>query len=377
MLIVFIFSLVVLIYTFFGYPLILWMLSVFFGKKVNQKEYYPSVSLIISAYNEEGCIKKKMENSLKLDYPKDKLEIIVASESTDKTNEIVNEYKEEKVVLYAYAKREGKRATLYRTVPKAKGEIIIFSDANAIYKSDAIKKIIRNFADQRIGCVSGRLRYIKSKESLIGSSESNYWEYEFFLKRMASKLFLLTGGVNGSIFAIRKALYDPIDKNRGDDFEIACRIQINGYGVVLEPEAISYEETSKNSKQEFERKVRLASWNLKSTILLLGEALKKRKLLTAFFLFSHRLLRYTTPVWIILVFVINIFLLDSALYYFFFLQLVFFSLAFLGFIIERLKLKVNSLFLMPFYFCMVNYAAMIGLIKNILRKTELFWEKTR
>ena len=139
-----------------------------FGKKVNKKEIYPYVSLIISAYNEENVMRQKIENSLELDYPKEKLEIIVASESTDKTNEIVKEYKDKGVTLYAYEKREGKRATLYRTVPLAKGEIIVFSDANAIYKKDAVKKIVRNFSDKRIGCVSGRLRYINQKRSIIG-----------------------------------------------------------------------------------------------------------------------------------------------------------------------------------------------------------------
>lgn len=377
MLIVFIFCLSVLIYIFFGYPVVLGILSFLFGKKVNKKEFYPHLSLIISAYNEENIIRQKIENSLGLDYPKEKLEIIVASESTDKTNEIVKEYKGKGVILYAYDNREGKRATLYKTVPLAKGEIVIFSDANAIYERDAIKKIVRNFSDKRVGCVSGRLRYVNPKESAIGKGEATYWEYDFILKMLASRLFLLGGGVNGSIFAIRKELYNPIDKYRGDDFEISCRIEMNGYGAIMEPEAISYEESSENPKQEFKRKVRLATWNLKSSLLLLGEAFKRGRWLTAFLLFSHRFLRYTTPVWLIILFVSNSFLLNTRLIYLFILQILFYSLASLGMMFEKNDHKVNLFLLIPFYFCMVNYAALIGLFKNIFGKTEMFWEKAR
>lgn len=380
MFIILIFLLAILIYIFFGYPVILWILSLLFSKKVNKKEIYPYVSLIISAYNEESIMRQKIENSLDLEYPKEKIEIIVASESTDKTNEIVKKYKDQGVILYAYEKREGKRATLYRTVPFAKGEIIVFSDANAMYKKDAIKKVVRNFSDERIGCVSGKLRYINPKESSIGKGETSYWEYDFILKKMASRLFSLAGcgGVNGSIFAIRKELYNPIDKHRGDDFEISCRIEINGHGVIMEPEAISHEESSKNSKQEFQRKVRLATWNLKSSLLLLGEALKKGRLLTAFLLFSHRFLRYITPVWLILLFVSSAFLFDNDnIRYFFYLQLAFYFLAVSGFIMEKTDYKVHALFFIPFYFCMVNGAAFLGLTKNLFGKSELLWEKSR
>lgn len=377
MLIVFIFSLSVLLYTFFGYPVVLGILSSLFAGRVSKREFYPSVSLIISAYNEERVIREKMENSIGLDYPMEKLEIIVASESADKTNEIVNEYKEKGVTLYAYHKREGKRATLYRTVPLAKGEIVVFSDANAMYQKDAIKKIVRNFSDSRIGCVSGRLKYINPKESSIGKGETTYWEFDLILKKMASRLFSLGGGVNGSIFAIRKELYNPIDKYRGDDFEISCRIEIGGHGVVLEPEAISHEETSGNLRQEFKRKVRLATWNFKSTLMLLTEALQKRRLLTVFLLFSHRLLRYITPLWLILLFAGNVFLLSGNLRYFFYLQLIFYAMAFSGLVMEKTNRRVTPLLLIPFYFCMVNYAAFLGLTKNIFGKTELLWEKAR
>lgn len=379
MFIVFVLSLSVLLYIFLGYPIVLGILAVVWGKEVSKKEFYPHVSMIISAYNEENVIRRKLENSLKLDYPMEKLEIIVASESTDETNEIVREYKDKGVVLYAFENREGKRATLYRTVPLAKGEIIVFSDANAIYKKDAIKQLVANYADSRVGCVSGRLKYDNQKGSAVGIGETVYWEYDFFLKLLASRLFALAGcgGVNGSIFAIRKELYNPIDKYRGDDFEISGRVQINGYGVVLEREAISYEEPSESSKQEYNRKVRLASWNLKSALILFSEAVRRRRLLSAFLLFSHRIIRYFTPLWLISLLVSNSFLLNGGLKYVFLVQLLFYSMAFYGLVKERTHRKVNLVFIIPFYLCMANYAALIALSKNLLGKSEMHWEKSR
>jgi cellulose synthase/poly-beta-1,6-N-acetylglucosamine synthase-like glycosyltransferase len=375
MLTIFIIALSVLIYIFIGYPVLLVLLSYLFGKKVHREEICPYVSLIISAYNEEKVIRQKLENSLELEYPKEKLEIIVASEAVDGTNDIVREYGNRGIILHAYEEREGKPATLYRTVPLARGEIIVFSDANAIYRKDAIRKIVRNFADSRIGCVSGRLTYVNPKGSAIGEGEAAYWEFEFLLKRMLSRLFALSGGVNGSIFAIRKDLYKPIDRYRGDDFELSNRIQIAGYGVILEPEAVSFEETSEVSRQEFKRKVRLATWNLKSTVLLMTEAVWKGRLFTAFILLSHRFLRYTTPLWVIAVFVSNLFLLEGILFYVFLLQVIFFLAALLGFIMEKSNLRVHAIFLMPFYFCMVNWAAFLAVMRNLFNRTEVLWEK--
>lgn len=377
MLEIFIFSLVVLAYTFVGYPILIIVLSFLFGKDVKKAEYYPMISLIISAYNEEGHIREKLENSLELDYPRDKLEIIVASESTDRTNEIADKYKDRGIKLFAYQNREGKRATLYRTVPLAVGEIIVFSDANAIYDRLAVKNIVRNFHDGRIGCVSGRLKYTNPRKSAVGKGENAYWEHDLFLKKMSSRLFRLGGGVNGSIFAIRKELYRPIDKFRGDDYEISGRVEIDGYGVVLEPEAISYEETSERSRQEFKRKIRLATWNLKSTVILLKESVAKQRFLTSLIFFSHRFLRYTTPIWLIMLFVSNLSLKGRVAATLLLLQALFYLLAWSGFILEKRGKKAGILFFLPQYFCMVNCAAFIALIKNILGKNEMLWEKAR
>jgi len=242
----------VLVYTFLGYPAVLWALSLLAGKRVAKGQMRPKVSLIISAYNEQSIIAEKIENCLAIDYPKEKLDIIVASESTDRTNEIVQRYAPQGIVLHAYRGRAGKAATLFRTVPKATGEIIVFSDANAMYEPDAIRKLVRNFNDERIGCVSGQLKYFNPDQSNSGTGELAYWKYEMAIKKLESRFFSLLGA-NGSIFAIRKELYFPIAEDRGDDFELPIRIRLNGRGVVLEPEAVSWERSSATADEEFTR----------------------------------------------------------------------------------------------------------------------------
>lgn len=179
--IIFWFSIFLALYCYLGYPLILIILGLIFGKepafakamagKLKKAEITPSVSLLIPVYNEEKIIKKKIENSLDLDYQKDKLEIVVASESDDRTNEIVKEYENRGVKLIEFAGREGKQYTIYRTLPKCQGEIIVLTDANGMFKKDALLKLVRNFADPRIGCVSGELKYINPQETSIGESE--------------------------------------------------------------------------------------------------------------------------------------------------------------------------------------------------------------
>jgi cellulose synthase/poly-beta-1,6-N-acetylglucosamine synthase-like glycosyltransferase len=376
-LILFAVSLAVLVYIFIGYPLVVAVLSGLLAKPVRREDITPAVSLVISAYNEQDVIRQKLENTLALDYPKDKLEVIVASEAADGTNDIVRLYADRGVVLHAYENREGKSATLFRTVPRARGEILVFSDANAMYHRDAIRKLVRNFADPRVGCVSGRLTYVNPGGSAIGQGETAYWEFEFFLKGMLSRMMKLSGGVNGSIFAIRKSLYRPVDRTRGDDFELSNRIQIAGYGVILEPEALSFEEASATPRQEFRRKVRLATWNLQSTLILMREAMAAGEYLTAFLLFSHRLLRYTTPLWLAALFASNLFLLEGALAWVFVLQGLFYLAAAAGYVLEKSGRPVKTLFLLPFYFCMVNGAALMALLKNLTRRTDILWEKAR
>jgi len=375
--IVFWFFIFLILYCYFGYPLVLFILGIFFRKKPKKEEIFPTVSLIIPAYNEEKVIQKKIENSLELDYPKDKLEIVVASESNDKTNEIVKNYEKNGVKLFAYSGREGKQYTIYRTIPYCKGEIIVLTDANGIFKKDALKKLVRNFADKRIGCVSGLLKYVNVLNGSFGESEGIYWKYETLIKKLESNLFSLLGA-NGSIYALRKELYQPISPYRGDDFDLPIRVILQGYGVILEPEAISKEEIYLTSLANFKRKVVIAGWHFRGALILLKESIKKFKPVLFFELISHKILRWLIGYFLIFIFLVNLFLLKNPFYLLLFiLQLIFYSLAFLGYLTKKKGKVPNKLVNLIYYFCLVNLAAIIGVARGILGKQKPIWEKVR
>lgn len=376
MLIVFIICLCVPAYVFFGYPVVLWGLSIFIGKRPEKKDIYPNVSLIISAYNEQNVIAEKIQNSLALDYPTEKLEIVVASESTDKTNEIVSKYLQQGVVLYDYEGREGKAATLYRTVPRAKGQIIVFSDANAMYEKDAIRKLVRSFNDKRIGCVSGQLRYSNPNRSSIALGEGIYWRYEMGIKKLESRLFSILGA-NGSIFGIRKELYSPMARDRGDDFELPIRVAQSGHGVVLEPDAISWENSSAGAREEFKRKTRIIAWNMQSCLLLLKECFLRKKMLIVFQLISHKLLRWLFPIFALAVLVSNVFLPGMLFRILLAVQVLFYVGAGIGYVLDVIGRRVPMLLWGPYYFCLIHCAAILGLHRLMCAKQKSVWEKTR
>ena len=375
--IVFWLAVFLIVYSYFGYPIILMILGTVKRKKINKKEITPTVSLLVLAYNEEKVIREKIENSLDLDYPGDKLEIVVASESTDKTNEIVREYTEQGIILYSFKKREGKQVMIYRVIPLLKGEIVVLSDASALYKKDALRKLVKDFNDPTIGCVCGELKYLNPQGVSIGETEGLYWRYETFIRKLESKVHSVLGA-SGSIYAIRKKLYVPISKYRGDDFEIPIKIAQQGYGVILEPEAVSFEKTSSTTKEEFRRKVRIVAWFWKSTLILIKDSLKPFKGLLIFQLISHKLLRWLVPLFLALLFISNIFLTSYLLYRILLLaQIIFYLLSFWGYIEDQRKNKLNRIINVPYYFSMVNFAAFLGFCKFILGRQGNVWEKTR
>jgi cellulose synthase/poly-beta-1,6-N-acetylglucosamine synthase-like glycosyltransferase len=221
--IIFILSTFLLFYIYFGYPIVLVIFSVFSKDKkpsLNEK-YRPKVSLIIAAYNEERVIEKKIKNSLALDYPKDKLEIIIFSDSSvDKTDEIVKQYKDSGIKLYRIEGRRGKTFCQNEVVKLAEGEILIFSDANSMYQTDVIKNMIPYFSNDNIGCVVGELRYENKKtdkKSKHVEGENIYWKYDKILKMLESKISSVVTA-NGSIYSIRKSVYVPLEANMNSDF---------------------------------------------------------------------------------------------------------------------------------------------------------------
>jgi len=373
-------SLTALLYAYFGYILLCVIVSRIFAVKTIKESFFPFITIIIPCYNEESVIREKLENVLGLDYPKQKLQVLVISESKDKTNEIVLGYKSSGVEIFSTTERIGKSALIFQAMPLARGEILVFSDANAMLKQDALKMLARNFADPKVGAVTGLLSINNLDQSHISRGEGIYKRYETLLRESNSRVGRVLNS-DGAIFAIRKALYNPITPERGDDFELIIRVLISKHYSVFDPQAIAFEKASITSKQEISRKIRMVSWLIKSAALLLKELFLSLRIGLALQLISHKFLRWLTPYFLILLFLTNIMILDSGLFFriSFFLQLTFYSLGITGIIILTLsKRKIPMLFGFAHYIITYNYAFLIGVIKGIFpAKKYHIWEKSR
>lgn len=370
----------IFIYTYAGYLMLCLAWAKLFPLSRQRRRIYPSLTLLIPCYNEECIILKKLENIHALDYPRDKLQIIVASESDDATNDIAAGFRREKIELYAFDNRRGKTALLYDTMPHARGEITVFSDANVMLKEDALKQIAENFADERVGAVTGSLTVANPRASSVSWGEHAYKKYESALRCSNSARGRVLNP-DGALFAIRTRLYNPLSINRGDDFELVIRILIAGYLSVFEPRAQSYENACITSVAEISRKVRMVSWFWRSCLLLAAESCRKGRLDIAAQIISHKLLRWLTPFTMLGIFISNALLLGKGRHYqwFFLGQILFYALGVAGWYRqEAQKKKAPFLLRASHYWLMFNYAFFIGVIKNILpRSLSPSWEKTR
>ena len=253
-------SIGVLAYVVAGYPLLLRLLVRARGAKhVRQADITPKLSFLISAYNEADVIRAKLANTLALDYPAERLEIVVISDcSDDGTDAIVQEFAARGVILARQAERRGKTAGLNATIPTLTGDIVVFSDANAMYDADALRKLVRNFADPAVGYVTGEARYLLNGQAAADAGERAYWGYEMELKRLETQLGSMVGG-DGAIYAIRRRLWRTLPEDSINDFLNPLQIVEAGWRGVYEPQAICYEETSGGFKSEYKRRVRIVS----------------------------------------------------------------------------------------------------------------------
>lgn len=371
----------VIIYVYIGYPLLIALLAWLRTKPVRRRQIQPSVTLLIAAYNEEDVIREKIENSLILDYPEDKLEIaIVADGSTDRTSAIVLEYSDQSVVLYYQPGREGKMAALNRAVPLTHGEIILFSDANNLYRRNVIQKVVRNFADPSVGAVSGQ-KILGGTKSAIGESENLYWRYESFIRTKESH-FSSTTGVQGEILAIRRQLYVAPPKSViNDDFFLAMQIIKQGCRVIYEQEAISEEIPTTSMKGEVVRRSRISAGNIQA-LLMLPRLLQGAPVFAYFQAISHSLLRPLVPLFMVVALVTNLLLVMRQTHLMNLIigvgiaQALFYVVAAGGAGFAKLGLKVKPFYL-PYHFCATNFACVVGLCQFLLGKQTVLWTKAR
>jgi len=367
-------------YTYFLYPLILTLLSRLVGhRKVGSDESYnPGVSMVIAAYNEVSTIGKKIENCLSLHYPADRIEFLVGSDgSTDGTEKVAASYRDKRIRSVHFPERRGKVVLLNELVPLAKGELVVFSDANTIYSRGAIKRLAVHFADRKVGGVCGHLRIVNPNRGPAGLGEGLYWRYEVALKKLESRIHSVIGA-NGAIYAIRRELFRPLPVERAlmDDFLIPLKIVGLGYRVIYEPEALGRENASYSIGDEFKRKVRIGAANYNS-LYYIYPLLNPAAGYVAFFLWSHKVIRWFVPFLLILAFISNLMVMGyTPFQLFFMLQASFYLLSLIGFIVNLLGLRKLKALSLPYYFVAVNAALLVGFIRFITRTQRAAWERS-
>jgi poly-beta-1,6-N-acetyl-D-glucosamine synthase len=365
--------LALIVYVYVGYPVLLFLLGSLRRARTNGKSArLPKVSLIISAYNEEDVIREKVINTLALEYPKDRLEIIVASDgSTDRTVAIAKEFQDSRLRVFDLPRR-GKNGTLNEVVPQTKGEIILFTDANGKFQKDALTTLVRHFSDRQVGCVCGELIYLSEDDNVVAKGYNLYWRYDQQLKRMESRLACLLGA-NGSIFAIRKSLYKTLDGYVCNDMVLPIQIAAQGYHVVYEPEAISREAGSKDAPEELGRRSRIVGRGILGVRRVLPEVIRGGRVLLLWELLSRKFLRYCTPMLLIGLAVSNAFLTTGIYRWTLAAQAAFYGAALLSFGLRRVGLSIPGLSL-PHYFVLGNIAAAIGWWKVLAGRELTKWE---
>lgn len=379
-------SLFLLIYPYVIYPVVLIGLSKLFGANhhlVDELKEEPTITFIISAYNEEEVIGEKLQNAMELDYPQDKLEILVVSDAcSDRTDDIVREWtaKNPNIKLVRQEQRRGKSCGLNLAVERATGEVIVFSDANAIYKKDALRELIRYFDNPDIGYVIGAALYNADRDSAATESESLYWKFELFIKEWESKFYSVVGG-DGAIYAIRRNLYWKLEEDDINDFVNPLQIVAKGYKGLINQRAICYEDAAGDFRKEFRRKRRIVnrSWRALKKYFGWFDVLGQMRFM--FELFSHKVIRWFSLLILIILFLSNVLILMIAPGPFYTAalagQLLLALLAAVGYAMTGNGMSVPRIFYLPYYYLMVNTAALLGIIDDARGIRYTVWEHVR
>lgn len=334
----------------------------------------PTVSLVIAAYNEEDVIGRKIKNSLVLEYPTEKLDIVVFSdESSDRTDDIVRSYDEQGVQLVRVEGRVGKTECQNVVAEQIDSEIIVFSDANSLYEPNAIKELIRAFKPE-VGCVVGELRY-SDADGVEG--ESVYWRYERLIKRFESQLGSVVTG-NGSIYAVRNSEYIPLPQDAISDFAEPLALIEDGHRVAYCPTAVAWEQTGSSVESELARRIRIVtrSWNTLSNHTGLLNML--RHPLFGFKLISHKVFRWLSPVFLVGALVTSVLLAVLTLGPLYLVlvgfQIVFYCCAVIGAVGDRFGWQTHPVFHVPYYFVVSNYGMGRAIVNILNRRNIVTWE---
>lgn len=378
-------SLFIIFYSYIGYGILVWIIVRiksaigYRGPAAGSRESYPAVALVVAAYNEEDFILQKIENTLALDYPKDKLELVFITDgSSDDTPAIVSRYPG--ILLLHQPERRGKVAAMNRAIQHVQAPLVIFCDANTLLNKDCVREIVKHYEDPKVGGVAGEKKIMQQgKDAAAAAGEGLYWKYESFLKRLDSALYT-TVGAAGELFSVRKSLFEQAPEGTIiEDFVQSLKLVINGYIVRYEPNAYAAEAPSASIKDEMKRKVRICAGAFQAMVLL-KELFNVFKYPVASFQFiSHRILRWTAcPVALILLLISNLLIvgMGGGIFYqlVLVLQLLFYIMGITGWIYASRNIRLKAVYV-PFYFLFMNFSVFIGFSRFLRNKQTVLWEK--
>jgi cellulose synthase/poly-beta-1,6-N-acetylglucosamine synthase-like glycosyltransferase len=366
-----------LLYVYVLYPALAAALAAQFGRPVRHGDALPSVTIIVTAYNEEKSIRAKLDNLAGLNYPADLIDVLVASDgSSDSTEKIAASYDPRRVRVLRVEGRRGKTACQNASAAVATGEILVFTDATTRLQTAALRRLVEHFADADVGCVGGRLEYVTDIENVTGCGGEAYWSYEMRLRAAESLLGSLIG-VSGCLYAVRRSVYRPIDPDLISDFVVAMKMQAQGLRTVLAVDAVCCEATLDQGSQELSMRVRVA-------VRSLNALMRERQFLNpakygrfAWQLWSHKVLRYAAPLLWLGALGANISLSDHPPYLLVLLgQCLLIGAGVVGFMLQG-KRRSLGLFNRPYYFLLTNVAALIATLRYLQGERMVTWEPIR
>jgi poly-beta-1,6-N-acetyl-D-glucosamine synthase len=369
-------------YTYIGYGVVIWLLSKVRKRKTKLDESapLPDVTLLIAAYNEQEFIRQKIENTLALDYPKEKLRLFFVTDgSSDLTPHVVREYPH--IALFHESQRRGKIHAVNRVMKFVKTPIVIFCDANTFLNKESIRNIVRHYADPQVGGVAGEKRIMKKTEdNASGSGEGIYWKYESFLKKKDSEVYSVVGAA-GELFSLRTSLYEEPSENMIiEDFYLSLSVAAKGYRFIYEPEAYATETASASVDEEWKRKVRICAGAFQAMGKLRHLLNPFRYGILSFQYFSHRVLRWTlAPLFLPLILISSVVLSISGSTFFTLAtiaQILFYGMAALGYSYRDQNISIKGFFV-PYYFCVMNLSVYAGFIRHMRGKQSVVWDKAR
>jgi cellulose synthase/poly-beta-1,6-N-acetylglucosamine synthase-like glycosyltransferase len=369
-------SLIAIVYPYAIYPALIWSKGRVWPRPVRRRAHAPSVTVLIPAYNEVDCIGETVKNKLEQDYPPEQLQIIVISDgSTDGTDEVVQGFAERGVRLLRRGPREGKAAALNEAVKQASGEIIVFSDANSLFASDGIRKMVENFADPQVGYVTGNLRFVAgADDSGSGGGNNAYMRYENAVRTVETQAGSIIG-VNGGVDAIRRALYVDIPRQLITDFILPLHVVDTGHRVIYDARVSAREVANKEMASEFRMRVRVALRALQGLVYMRRLLNPFRRPAAAFSIISHKILRYGAFVFLPLALLSNAALAVSSPFYraLFVAHALVYALAVLG-LWRGLPRPLRALTIVPTYFMVTNAAFAVAVAKFVRGETMATWQ---